>query len=130
MKTKIDSYASEEETLALLRKDTRSVGERRLDALLEDRWANEQGVELEGRFNILRQITMKLLEPKSFRFPVESEKFKAWYDAWWLGDGSQSEIIPGYEDPDFPKYLNGYTLGFGAWMAAKHDAFDVKGDGS
>ena len=56
------------------------------------------------------------------RFPVEAAKFKAWYDAWWLGDGFQAEVIPGYEEPDFPKYLNGYTLGFGAWMAAKHDS--------
>lgn len=126
MSKKQDPYASEEETMALLKKDARSDAEKRLDEVLEERWANEQGVELEGKYNILRQIALELLEPKSYRFPAESAKFKAWYDAWWLGDGFQAESIPGYEEPDFPKYLNGYTLAFGAWMAAKHDS-NVKG---
>lgn len=126
MSTKNDPYASEEDTRALLSRDKRTNAEKQLEAMLEDRFANEQGVELEGRFNILRQIALELLEPKSYRFPAESAKFKAWYDAWWLGDGFQAESIPGYEEPDFPKYLNGYTLAFGAWMAAKHDA-NVKG---
>ena len=126
MTTKNDPYASEEDTRALLNRNKRTDAEKRLEAMLEDRFANEQGVELEGRFNILRQIALELLEPKSYRFPAESAKFKAWYDAWWLGDGFQAESIPGYEDPDFPKYLNGYTLAFGAWMAAKHDS-NMKG---
>jgi hypothetical protein len=64
MSKKPDPYASEEETMALLKKDARSDSEKRLDALLEDRWANEQGVELEGKYNILRQIALDLLEQR------------------------------------------------------------------
>lgn len=128
MTAKNDLYASEEDTLALLNRDGRTAGERRLDALLEERWANEQGVELEARLNILRQIAAELLEPSNPpRFPVEARLFKAWYDAWWLGDGQQAEIIPGSGDPEFPKYMNGYTLAFGAWMAAKYSAIRTKG---
>jgi hypothetical protein len=128
MSKKPDPYASEEETLALLQKDTRTDAEKRLDVLLEERWANEQGVELEGKYNVLRQIALELLEQRQPpRFPQESKAFKEWYDAWWLGDGQQAETIPGYEEPDFPKYLDGYTLGFGAWMAAKHAANSLKG---
>ena len=126
MSKKPDPYASEEETMALLKKDTRSDAEKRLDGLLEERWANEQGVELEGKYNILRQIALELLEQrKPPRFPQECKEFKEWYDAWWMGDGQQGEIIPGSADADFPKYLDGYTLAFGAWMAAKHAAHQM-----
>lgn len=128
MSNKHDPYASEEESLAVLQKDTRTSAEKRLDQLLEERWANEQGVELEGKYNIMRQIALELLEQrKPPRFPEESKQFKEWYDEWWLGDGQQGEIIPGSADADFPKYLDGYTLAFGAWMAAKHAANELKG---
>ncbi len=53
-------------------------------------------------------------------FPQEAAAFKAWFDAWWLGDGEQGEVIPGQSDPHFLTYMDQYTLGFGAWMAAKH----------
>lgn len=128
MTKKNDPYASEEETMALLKKGTRTDAEKRLDQLVEERWANEQGVELEGENNVLRQIALELLEQrKPPRFPEESKQFKEWYDEWWLGDGQQGEIIPGSTDADFPKYLDGYTLAFGAWMAAKHAANELKG---
>lgn len=128
MTKKNDPYASEEETMALLKKGTRTDAEKRLDQLLEERWANEQGVELEGKYNVLRQIALELLEQrKPLRFPEEAKQFKEWYDEWWMGDGQQGEIIPGSADADFPKYLNGYTLAFGAWMAAKHSAHQLKG---
>lgn len=128
MSNKHDPYASEEESLAVLQKDTRTSAEKRLDQLLEERWANEQGVELEGKYNIMRQIALELLEQrKPPRFPEESKQFKEWYDEWWLGDGQQGEIIPGSADADFPKHLDGYTLAFGAWMAAKHAANELKG---
>jgi hypothetical protein len=128
MSNKHDPYASEEESLAVLQKDTRTNAEKRLDQLLEERWANEQGLELESKYNVLRQIALELLEQrKPPRFSKESKQFKEWYDEWWLGDGQQGEIIPGSTDADFPKYLDGYTLAFGAWMAAKHAAHELKG---
>ncbi len=77
MSNKHDPYASEEESLAVLQKDTRTNAEKRLDQLLEERWANEQGMELEGKFNVLRQIALELLEQrKPPRFPEESKQFK------------------------------------------------------
>lgn len=60
--------------------------------------------------------------PKPSSFPAEAAAFKAWFDAWWLGDGEQGETIPGQSAPHFLTYLDQYTLGFGAWMAAKHAA--------
>ncbi len=61
-------------------------------------------------------------------FPQEAAAFKAWFDAWWLGDGEQGEVIPDQSDPHFLTYLDQYTLGFGAWMAAKHAAHGIKGE--
>lgn len=60
--------------------------------------------------------------PKPFSFPEETKAFKAWFDAWYIGDGEQGETIPGQSDPHFLTYVDQYTLGFGAWMAAKHAA--------
>lgn len=57
---------------------------------------------------------------KPLTFPVEAKAFKAWFDVWYIGDGEQGETIPGQSDPHFLTYVDQYTLGFGAWMAAKH----------
>lgn len=54
-----DLYASEADTLALIRRDQRSEAEKKLDAMLEERGASEQGAE---PFLILRQIAIELLE--------------------------------------------------------------------
>lgn len=59
---------------------------------------------------------------KAQSFPQEAAEFKAWFDAWYVGDGEQGETIPGQSDPHFLTYIDQYTLGFGAWMAAKHAA--------
>lgn len=59
---------------------------------------------------------------KPLTFPEEAAAFKAWFDAWYVGDGEQGETIPGQSDPHFLTYIDQYTLGFGAWMAAKHAA--------
>jgi hypothetical protein len=59
---------------------------------------------------------------KPLTFPEEAKAFKAWFDAWYIGDGEQGEAIPGQSDPHFLTYIDQYTLGFGAWMAAKHAA--------
>lgn len=58
----------------------------------------------------------------------ETAAFKAWFDAWWIGDGEQGETIPTQTDKHFLTYLDQYTLGFGAWMAAKHAAQGITGD--
>lgn len=58
MSKKPDPYASEEDTLALMRKGARTPAERELDRMLEDSGASEQGAE---PFLILRQIALKLL---------------------------------------------------------------------
>ena len=58
----------------------------------------------------------------------ESAAFKAWFDAWWVSDGEQGETIPTQSDKHFLTYMDQYTLGFGAWMAARHAAHGIKGD--
>lgn len=55
---KHDPYASEEDTRALLRKDERTPAEKKLDRMLDERGAWEQGAE---PFLILRQIALDLL---------------------------------------------------------------------
>ncbi len=51
-----DPYASEADTLALIRRDQRSDVEKKLDAMLDERGALEMGAE---PFLILRQITLE-----------------------------------------------------------------------
>ena len=51
-----DQYASEADTLALIRRDQRSDVEKKLDAMLDERGALEMGSE---PFLILRQITLE-----------------------------------------------------------------------
>lgn len=51
-----DQYASEADTLALIRRDRRSDVEKKLDAMLDERGALEMGAE---PFLILRQITLE-----------------------------------------------------------------------
>lgn len=58
MSKKPDSYASEEDTLALMRKDARTPAERELDRMLDERGASEQGSEPSL---ILRQIALELM---------------------------------------------------------------------
>ena len=70
-----DNYASEEDTRALLRKDARTSAERKLDRLLEERGASEQGAE---PALILRQIALELLaeQPAQQRTEELLEIFK------------------------------------------------------
>ena len=63
---------------------------------------------------------------KPLHIGEETAAFKAWFDAWWIGDGEQGETIPAQSDKHFLTYLDQYTLGFGAWMAAKHAAHGIK----
>lgn len=65
---------------------------------------------------------LKAQQQKPLAFPQEAAAFKAWFDAWYIGDGEQGETIPGQSDPHFLTYVDQYTLGFGSWMAAKHAA--------
>lgn len=53
-----EMYASAEESAAVIQPDTRTETEKRLDAMLEARGANEQGV---GSVAILRDIAVDLL---------------------------------------------------------------------
>lgn len=55
-------YASAEESAAVIHPDLRSPAEKKLDQLLEERFANEQGVTAEGYIAILRKIAVELLE--------------------------------------------------------------------
>lgn len=77
-------------------------------------------------------IREALAEQPAQRKPLhigdESAAFKAWFDAWWVGDGEQGETIPTQSDKHFLTYLDQYTLGFGAWMAAKHAAHGITGE--
>ena len=129
MSARQDPYASEAETLALLKPDVRSDAEKKLDAILESAGAWEQGVEA---YPILYRIAVQLLDQTALRKPLhigeETAAFKAWFDAWWLGDSEQGETIPTQSDKHFLTYLDQYTLGFGAWMAAKHATHSIKGD--
>lgn len=87
MKTKIDPYASEEETLALLRKDTRSVGERRLDAFNVGDYIIK-GVK--GEFYPCKPDVFEMTyEPAD---PVEQPAQQEEPVAWWIKD-------PQYEQP-------------------------------
>lgn len=54
-----DPYATEEETKAILVSDTRTLAERKLAAMIEDNFGNEQGAELEL---VLRQVALQLIE--------------------------------------------------------------------
>lgn len=65
--TKPDPYASEADTLALLRPDTRSAAQKKLDAMLEQRGAWEQGREA---YPILYQIAIELLDKDENDFPL------------------------------------------------------------
>jgi len=51
-----DQYASEADTLALIRRDQRSDVEKKLEAMLDERGAYEMGAE---PFLVLRQITLE-----------------------------------------------------------------------
>ena len=62
MSKKQDPYASEEDTLALLRKDTRTDSEKILDLMMDERGANEQGAE---PYVVLRQIALELLDQRA-----------------------------------------------------------------
>ena len=54
-------YATEAQTRALLKADTRTLAEKTLDDMLIVRGANEQGAEA---FLILRQIAIELIEER------------------------------------------------------------------
>lgn len=55
-------YASADESAAVIHPDLRSPAEKKLDQMLEERFANEQGVTAEGYIAILRKIAVELLE--------------------------------------------------------------------
>lgn len=65
--TKPDPYASEADTLAVIRPDTRSAAQKKLDAMLDARGAFEQGAEA---YPILYKIAVELLEPDDNDFPL------------------------------------------------------------
>ena len=58
----------------------------------------------------------------------EAAAFKAWFDAWWLGDGEHGQHLPSQGDDLYANYMAEYTLAFGAWMAAKQAAHRTKGE--
>lgn len=62
MSKKQDHYASEEDTLALLRKEIRTDSEKILDHMMDERGANEQGAE---PYVVLRQIALELLDQRA-----------------------------------------------------------------
>lgn len=55
------NYSSEQETDSLLSKHNRSEAERKLEKMLDDRGANEQGAEA---YPILYKIAIELIEGK------------------------------------------------------------------
>ncbi|MGV0960144.1 MAG: hypothetical protein ACOYB1_09935 [Limnohabitans sp.] len=83
-----------------------------------------------GCHNIRPLYTTPPAAPLPQPFPQEAAAFQDWFNARWLGDGEMGEAIPSQSDPQFPIYMNEYTLGFGAWMAAKHAAHGIKKGGA
>jgi hypothetical protein len=61
-KKKIDAYASEAETDALIVEDTRSLAQRTLDDTLKFRGADEQGADT---YKILYDIAVELIEKRN-----------------------------------------------------------------
>lgn len=55
------NYSSEQETASLLNEHNRSDAEKKLEKMLDERGANEQGAEA---YPILYQIAIELLEGK------------------------------------------------------------------
>jgi len=53
------SYAPESETDALIKLDTRTPAQKKLDKMFDERWGNEQGAE---PAQILYQIALELIE--------------------------------------------------------------------
>lgn len=52
--------------------------------------------------------------------------FKEWYDAVYIGDGERYNQVPSATDKNFPDYMMGYTLAYGAWIeATKLANYDV-----
>lgn len=82
-----DPYASEADTKALLQRDTRTPAEKKLDQMLDERWANEQGVDAVG---ILRQIAIELIAPQAEAVPSsdlspdEGDPVTLWAEIWRL----------------------------------------------
>lgn len=68
MSNKTDPYASEKETRALIVPDTRTTAQKKLDRMLDERGAWEQGAE---HYKVLYQIAIELLEREAQRQPVE-----------------------------------------------------------
>lgn len=68
MSNKTDPYASEEETRALIVPDTRTPAQKKLDRMLDERGAWEQGAEA---YPVLYQIAIELLEREAQGQPVE-----------------------------------------------------------
>lgn len=68
MSNKTDPYASEKETRALIVPDTRTTAQKKLDRMLDERGAWEQGAE---PYKVLYQIAIELLEREAQRQPVE-----------------------------------------------------------
>lgn len=62
-----DQYASEEETVALIQPDTRTPEEKRLDKMMDERGAWEQGAELEI---VLRQVALQLIAEAEKQEPL------------------------------------------------------------
>lgn len=82
--------------------------------------------EYEARPLVFGDTFPQPAQRKPLHIGEEAAAFKAWFDAWWIGDGEQGETIPTQSDKHFLTYLGQYGLGFGAWMAAKHAAHNIK----
>ena len=61
------------------------------------------------------------------RIGEEAAAFKAWFDAWWVGDGDICKAVTN-EIEQSRSYKSKYTLAFGAWMAAKEAAHGITGE--
>ena len=75
----------------------------------------------------IANVASRVVADEPLTFPHEAACFKQWFDAWWLGDGERGDSIPSQSDSKFADYIGQYTLGFGAWMAAKHAARGIEG---
>ncbi len=91
MTHKNDPYASEAETQALLAPDTRTEAERKLDKMMDELGAWEQGAE---PYPLLRHIALELLKKQLAEQPAQQEPV-----AWITKDGEiyKHDCWPEYE---------------------------------
>lgn len=110
MSNKTDPYASEEETRALIVPDTRTPAQKKLDRMLDERGAWEQGAEA---YPVLHQIAIELLKKQLDEQPAQQEpvarllldskqNFERNFGQHWQADWIYSDLSELLDTPPQP----------------------------